>query len=84
MAETVSDVYGEYYKEKGREIPRTSSLDAEAAALWREMEKAAHACVYQDGSYDYLDECIQRLVDHPGCSWKKSTVNYWIRQHYYK
>ena len=84
MSETINEIYGDYYKEKGREIPRTSSLDAEAQKLWREMEQAAHACVYQNGSYDHLDECVQRLADHPGCSWHVGTINYWIRQHYYK
>tara|TARA_X000001388_G_C2178363_1_gene102563 strand:+ start:374 stop:628 length:255 start_codon:yes stop_codon:yes gene_type:complete len=84
MPETIDEIYGDYYKEKGREIPRTSSLDTEAKKLWREMEQAAHACVYQDGSYDYLDECVNRLANHPGCSWQISTINYWIRQNYYK
>ena len=84
MTQTVQDAYSEYYQEKARDIPRTSSLDEEATALWRRMEEAAHSCVYQNGSYDHLDQCIEELVNHPGCSWTTGTVKYWIRQHYYK
>ena len=87
--DTVNDIYGPYYQEKGREIPRKSSLSPEARKLWREMEQAAHASVYQrdNTSVDVdwtLEQAVQRLCAHPGCSWMPDTVWYWIRQNYYK
>ena len=82
--DTVADLFGPYYQAKAREIPRTSSITSGARQLWREMEDAAHACAYSDGSYEYLDECIQRLANHPGCDWKVSTLNYWVRHTYFK
>ena len=82
--DTVQDVYGSYYEEKGREVPRTSSLSPEALKLWREMEQAAHAYVYQDAPLCDLDEAVDKLVAHPGCSWQRDTIEYWIRQYYYK
>ena len=82
--DTVTDVYGSYYQEKGREIPRESSLSPSAAKLWREMEIAAHAEVYRDGPTEATDAAVERLLADPGCSWKRSTIKSWIRQHYYK
>ena len=72
---TVNDIYGPYYQEKGREIPRKSSLSPEATKLWREMEEAAHASVYQRENMTVdvdwnLEQAIERLCSHPGCSWK--------------
>lgn len=82
--DTTKDVYDSYYEEKGREMPKTSSLTPEASKLWREMEQAAHAHVYQGRPSTDIDTAVDRLVRHPGCSWKRSTIEYWIRQHYYK
>ena len=87
--DTVSDIYGPYYESKGREIPRKSSLSPEARKLWREMEQAAHAAVYQRENMTLdvdwnLEQAIERLCNHPGCSWAPTTVRYWIRQTYYK
>ena len=82
--DTVADIYGPYYQEKGREIPRKSSLSPSATKRWREMEVAVHAQLYQDGSTEAIEVAIDRLLADPGCSWKRSTIEYWIRQHYYK
>lgn len=82
--DTTKDVYDSYYEEKGREMPKTSSLTPEASKLWREMEQKVHAHLYQNKPSADIDAAIDRLVDHPGCSWKRSTIEYWIRQHYYK
>lgn len=82
--DTVADIYGPYYQEKGREIPRKSSLSPSATKRWREMEVAVHAQLYQNGSTEAIEVAIDRLLADPGCSWKRSTIEYWIRQHYYK
>ena len=82
--DTVKDVFGSYYQEKSREISSTPSLTPEAVKLWREMEQAAHAHVYQGRPSTDIDAAVDRLVRHPGCTWKRSTIEYWIRQHYYK
>ncbi len=82
--DTVKDVYGQYYEEKAREIPRRSSLTPEAKALWQRMEDLAWSYTYANGSYDELDEAITLLSEHPGCSWKRDTLSYYIRQTYWK
>ena len=33
---------------------------------------------------DELDEAITLLSEHPGCSWKRDTLQYYIRQTYWK
>ena len=82
--DTVQDIYGEYYEAKERPIPRHSSLTKDTCVLWREMEQQAHSCMYQDGSWDVLDECVERLASHPESTWKKTTLYYWLRQTYWK
>ena len=82
--DTVQDIYSAQYIEKAREIPRTSSLSPSALKLWREMEMAVHASLYQNGPTEAIDTAIDRLLADPGCSWRRSTIEYWIRQHYYK
>ena len=82
--DTVADIYGPYYQEKGRETPRKSSLSPSATKRWREMEVAVHAQLYQNGSTEAIEVAIDRLLADPGCNWKRSTIEYWIRQHYYK
>ena len=81
--DTVEDVYGEYYEAKGRLIPRHSSLTKDTRVLWQEMEQQAHACMYQEGPWDVLEECVVRLAVHPECTWKKTTLYYWLRQTYW-
>ena len=82
--DTVEEIYGPYYRAKGRPIPRHSSLTKNTRVLWREMEQQAHAVMYQGGCWDVLDECVERLASHPECTWKKSTLYYWLRQNYWK
>ena len=87
--DTTKDIYGLYYKEKGREIPQTSSLNEskEARKLWDDMAHVAHHVTYTDnseGAYQRLDEAVIRLANHPDCSWTKELIYYWIRQQYWK
>ena len=82
--DTVQDIYGDYYKAKGRLIPRNSSLTEETRKLWRNMEDKAHAVTYRNGSSDELTTAIKQLASHPECSWTEETLNYWIRQTYWK
>ena len=88
MTETTQDIYGNYYKEKGREMPKTSSLqDIEARKLWDDMAHVAHHVTYTDNSqaaYQRLDDAVTKLSNHPGCSWTQELIYYWIRQHYWK
>lgn len=82
--DTVQDVYGQYYEEKARDIPRHSTLTPEAKALWQRMEDLAWSVTYADGSHSELDQAVKLLADHPGCDWKESTLWYYIRQMYWK
>jgi hypothetical protein len=86
--DTVQETYGPYYEAKGREIPRTSSLqDEEARKLWDDMAHVAHYVTYTDNSesaYRKLDEAVTKLANHPGCDWTDKLIYYWIRQHYWK
>lgn len=82
--DSVKDVYGQYYEEKAREIPRRSSLTPEAKALWQRMEDLAWSVTYANGSYKELHEAVEVLAAHPGCSWEKSTLQYYLRQMYWK
>ena len=82
--DTVEDVYGEYYEAKGRPIPRRNSLTEATRKLWRKMEEQAHACMYRQGSWDVLDKCVEELAAHPECTWTPQTLNYWLRQTYWK
>jgi hypothetical protein len=82
--DTIPDVYGEYYEAKGRPIPRHSSLTEETSKLWQKMKDQAHACMYQNGSWEDLDNSVKTLAAHPDCNWTESTLNYWLRQNYWK
>ena len=82
--DTVEDVYGEYYKAKGRPIPRHSSLTEETSKLWRKMQQQAHACLYQNASWEHLDKAVKTLAAHPDCDWTEQNLNYWLRQTYWK
>lgn len=82
--DTVQDVYGDYYKEKARDIPRQSSITPEAKALWQRMEDLAWSVTYANGSNQELDEAVKSLAAHPGCDWKESILWYYIRQMYWK
>ena len=82
--DTVYDVYGQYYQEKAREIPRQSSITPEAKALWQRMEDLAWSVTYANGSNQELEEAVKLLAAHPGCVWKESKLWYYIRQMYWK
>lgn len=82
--DTVQDVYGHYYEEKARNIPRQSSITPEAKALWQRMEDLAWSVTYANGSNQELEEAVKLLAAHPGCDWKESTLWYYIRQMYWK
>lgn len=82
--DTVQDVYGHYYEEKARDIPRQSSITPEAKALWQRMEDLAWSVTYANGSNQELDEAVKSLAAHPGCDWKESTLWNYIRQMYWK
>tara|TARA_Y100000401_G_scaffold117545_1_gene127003 strand:- start:2691 stop:2942 length:252 start_codon:yes stop_codon:yes gene_type:complete len=82
--DTVKDVYGEYYEAKAREIPRQSSLSPEAKILWQRMEDMAWSVTYSNGSSKDLEEAVLALSEHPGCTWKESTLWYYLRQMYWK
>lgn len=82
--DTVQDVYGHYYEEKARDIPRQSSITPEAKALWQRMEDLAWSVTYANGSNQELEEAVRSLAAHPGCTWKESTLWYYIRQMYWK
>ena len=82
--DSIKDVYGEYYEAKGRELPRHSSLTPEAKALWQRMEDLAWSATYANGSNQELTDAVKLLAEHPGCTWKESTLWYYIRQMYWK
>ena len=82
--DSVTDIYGPYYKEKGREIRRKSSLSPSAAVLWREMESAVIDQLHHGGTSQAVEEAIDRLLADPGCSWRRKLIEYHIRQVYYK
>jgi hypothetical protein len=84
MNDSVQDVYGEYYHSKARDIPRQSSLSPAAKALWERMEDLAWSYTYANGSSNELDEAITLLSEHPECNWKRDTLQYYIRQTYWK
>ncbi len=84
MTDSVQDVYGEYYHSKARDIPRQSSLSPAAKALWERMEDLAWSYTYANGPSNELDEAITLLSEHPECSWKRDTLQYYIRQTYWK
>ena len=83
--DTVYDVYGQYYKEKARDIPRQASITPEAQPLWQRMEDLAWSVTYANGSKQELDEAVKLLAEHPGSrNWKESTLWYYLDKKYCK
>jgi hypothetical protein len=48
------------------------------------MEDLAWSATYANGSNQELTDAVKLLAEHPGCTWKESTLWYYIRQMYWK
>tara|TARA_R100001163_G_C5049850_1_gene186754 strand:+ start:896 stop:1165 length:270 start_codon:yes stop_codon:yes gene_type:complete len=88
MLETIKDIFGPYFEEKGREMPTEPEFDDDAwKEAWNKLDAACvqymSVCPSRPEDWSAVQAAMKTIVDFEGSSWTYEMLQFRCRKDYW-